>query len=57
MKADEAKIEKGVKASKIAKKKVNPFTKLMEDKERIAEAVNHNESLSSLKDIRFVRPL
>ena len=36
---------------------VNPFVKLIKDKERIAKAVENDEPLSSLKDIRFVRPI
>ena len=35
----------------------NPFIKLIEDKERIARAIRNDEPLSSLKDIKFVRPL
>jgi hypothetical protein len=40
-----------------AENKVNPFSKLMEDKKRIEKAVEENVPLSSLKDIKFVRPL
>ena len=57
MKTDKAQIEKTVNSTKTAKKKVNPFTKLIKDQERIADAVNNNQPLSSLKDIKFVRPL
>jgi hypothetical protein len=57
MKTDKAHIEKPVRSVKTAKKRVNPFIKLMEDQERIADAVNNNRPLSSLKDIKFVRPL
>ena len=57
MKTDKAQIEKTVKDTKTAKKKVNPFIKLMKDQERIADAVNKNQPLSSLNDIKFVRPL
>jgi hypothetical protein len=57
MKADKVHIEKTVSSSKTAKKKGNPFVKLMEDQERIADAIKNNRPLSSLKDIKFVRPL
>ena len=57
MKADKAQIEKTGSSTKTAKKEVNPFTKLMEDQERIAGAIKNNRPLSSLKDIKFVRPL
>jgi len=57
MKTDKAIKEKPVHSVKTAKKGVNPFIKLMEDQERIAEAINNNQPLSSLKDIKFVRPL
>lgn len=57
MKTDKAHTEKTVSKTKAAKKKVNPFIKLMEDQERIADAINNNRPLSSLKDIKFVRPL
>ncbi|MDR3693027.1 hypothetical protein [Mucilaginibacter sp.] len=57
MKADKAHIEKPVSGNKTAKKKVNPFVKLMKDQERIANAIKNNQPLSSLKDIKFVRPL
>ena len=57
MKTDKAIKEKPVHSVKSAKKVVNPFIKLMEDQERIAEAINNNQPLSSLKDIKFVRPL
>jgi hypothetical protein len=40
-----------------ASEKINPFKKLMEDKDRIAKAVDNDQSLSTLKDIKFVRPL
>jgi len=39
------------------KKRVNPFIKLMKDQERIAKAIENNQPLSSLKDIKFVRPI
>jgi len=37
--------------------KVNPFIQMIEDKKRIDEAIQNGESLSALKDIRFVTPL
>ena len=42
---------------KSADKKNNPFSKLIEDKKRIANAVTNGEPLSDLKGIKFVRPL
>ncbi len=57
MKTGKAYTEKTVSSTKTAKKKVNPFIKLMEDNERIADAVNNNQPLSSLKDIKFVRQI
>jgi hypothetical protein len=57
MKTDKVHIEKTVSSTKTAKKKVNPFIKLMEDQKRIADSVNNNQPLSSLKDIKFVRPI
>jgi hypothetical protein len=57
METDKAHTKKIVSNSKAIKKSVNPFDKLIEDKERIADAVNNSQSLSSLKDIKFVRPL
>jgi hypothetical protein len=35
----------------------NPFFKMFEDKLRIQEALQKGESLSSLKDIKFVKPI
>jgi hypothetical protein len=57
MKTDQVHSKKTISSSKTTKKGVNPFVKLIEDKERIADAVNNNQPLSSLKDIKFVRPL
>lgn len=57
MKAGKTTIAKTAGSKKTAEKKVNPFSKLMEDKKRIAQAVSDSISLSSLKDIKFVRPL
>ncbi len=56
MKTHKAAIEKTIDCIKTAKKNVNPFIKLMEDQKRIAAAVNNDRPLSSLKDIKFVRP-
>jgi hypothetical protein len=36
---------------------VNPFIKLIEDKMKIADAVKDGKPLSTLKDIKFVKPL
>jgi hypothetical protein len=36
---------------------VNPFIKLIEDKLKISEAAQKGDSLSSLKDIHFVKPI
>ncbi len=57
MKARKANKKKTDSISETANKNVNPFAKLIGDKERIANAVNNNQSLSSLKDIKFVRPI
>ena len=38
-------------------KEVNPFIKLIEDKLKISEAIQKEDSLSTLKDIHFVKPL
>jgi hypothetical protein len=39
------------------KKEENPFIKIFEDKKRIHEAIRNGQSLSSLKDIKFVKPI
>ena len=57
MKTDKAYNDKAVSSPKPANKGVNPFVKLLNDKARIAEAVKNNQPLSSLKDIKFVRPI
>lgn len=57
MKAGKKTTVKAVSGKKAADKKNNPFSKLMDDKKRIAEAVACGDPLSSLKDIKFVRPL
>ena len=36
---------------------VNPFIKMIEDKKSIDQAVEEGKSLSTLKDIKFVKPL
>jgi hypothetical protein len=36
---------------------VNPFIQMMEDKAKIADAFQKGEPLTSLKDIKFVKPL
>ncbi len=55
MKADKAIKEKPVSVAKTSNKWVNPFIKLMKDQEHIAVAIDNNQLLSSLKDIKFVR--
>jgi hypothetical protein len=57
MQKEKAHFEKPVGSPKNAKKGVNPFIKLVDDQVRIAEAIKNNQPLSSLKDIKFVRPL
>jgi hypothetical protein len=36
---------------------VNPFVKMIEDKKKITQAIQDGKPLSSLKDIKFVKPL
>ncbi len=36
--------------------KPNPFIQMIEDKKRIDQAIQNGEPLSSLKDIKFVKP-
>ncbi|WP_448698179.1 hypothetical protein ACFGVR_15265 [Mucilaginibacter sp. AW1-3] len=57
MKAGKTTTVKTVSGKKTAEKKANPFTKLMDDKKRIAKAVTNSVALSSLKGIKFVRPI
>ncbi|WP_162996473.1 hypothetical protein [Mucilaginibacter celer] len=57
MKTEKENIDKPSTSKSAETKKVNPFKKLMEDKDRIADAVNKGQPLSTLKDIRFVHPL
>lgn len=40
-----------------SKKNVNPFIQMIEDKKRINRAVEEGKSLSTLKGIKFVKPL
>lgn len=40
-----------------ASKASNPFIKMLEDKKRINDAIATNTPLSSLKGIKFVKPL
>jgi len=54
MKPDKAHNDNIVSTSK---KGVNPFIKLANDKECIADAVKNGQPLSSLTDIKFVRPI
>jgi hypothetical protein len=50
-----------IKSSTAQKKKqfakANPFVQMIEDKKRIDQAIQNGEPLSSLKDIKFVKPL
>jgi hypothetical protein len=39
------------------KKAYNIFAKILDDKKRIREAIIKGESLSTLKDINFVKPI
>jgi hypothetical protein len=39
------------------KKEENPFIKIFADKKRIHAAIRKGQSLSSLKDIKFVKPI
>ena len=39
------------------KTSVNPFVKAWEDKRKIVSAVQNGKSLSTLKGIKFVRPI
>ena len=57
MKTKKANIDKASGDNFAEIKKVNPFKKLMEDKHRIADAVNNGLPLSTLKDIKFITPL
>ncbi|QTE46251.1 hypothetical protein [Mucilaginibacter rubeus] len=57
MKTAKTNIDKSSDKNQSTSKKVNPFKKLLEDKDRIANAVDNDQSLSTLKDIKFVRPL
>jgi len=36
---------------------VNPFIQMIEDKKKIEKAIQEGEPLSTLKDIKFVKPL
>ncbi|MFI5138749.1 MAG: hypothetical protein ACHQIM_13055 [Sphingobacteriales bacterium] len=57
MKTDKTNMGKSISSTKTAKMRVNPFLKLMEDQERIADAIKNNQPLSLLKDLKFVSPL
>jgi len=39
------------------KSSTNPFIKLVEDKKKITAAIQSGKSLSSLKEIKFVKPI
>jgi hypothetical protein len=36
---------------------INPFIQMIEDKKKIDKAIEEGQSLSALKDIKFVKPL
>lgn len=55
LKVDNTKSHMTLKKQK--KTLVNPFIKLIEDKIKIADAVKDGKPLSTLKDIKFVKPL
>ncbi|MFW0715739.1 hypothetical protein [Pedobacter sp. N23S346] len=57
MKAEKANTVKAVGVEQTAGDKVNPFKKLMDDKNRIIEAIKDGKDLSMLKGIKFVRPI
>lgn len=43
--------------AKAGKFSVNPFVKALEDKKKIAAALQHGIDLSTLKGIKFVKPI
>ena len=57
MKAEKANTGKAVSVKQTAGNKVNPFNKLIDDKNRIVEAIKEGRDLSTLKGIKFVRPI
>lgn len=57
MKAARANTAKGVSVKQTAGNKINPFKKLMDDKQRIVDAIRDGKDLSTLKNIKFVRPI
>lgn len=57
MKAGKANTGKAVSVKATAGNRVNPFKKLMDDKNRIVEAIRDGKDLSTLKGIKFVRPI
>lgn len=44
-------------SEKTSKPTINPFKKAMEDKRKIAAALQSGISLSTLKGIKFVKPI
>ncbi|MFC5283228.1 hypothetical protein [Pedobacter alpinus] len=56
MKAEKVNTDKSVSVKQTAGK-VNPFVKLMNDKDRIVKAIKDGRDLSILKGIKFVRPI
>ena len=57
MKAEKSNTGKAASVKQTACNKVNPFNKLMDDKNRIIEAIKEGTDLSTLKGIKFVRPI
>jgi len=57
MKAAGANTAKDVSVTQTAGNKINPFKKLADDKQRIFEAIKDGRDLSTLKGIKFVRPI
>ena len=57
MKAAGANTAKDVSVKQTAGNKINPFKKLADDKQRIVEAIKDGRDLSTLKGIKFVRPI
>lgn len=57
MKTEKTSTGKAANVKHAVGNKVNPFKKLMDDKNRIVEAIKDGKDLSTLKDIKFVRPL
>jgi hypothetical protein len=57
MKNERRKNEEPVVTTKSEKKPYNAFRQMLEDKERIMDAIENDIPLSSLKGIKFATPL